>query len=212
MNEWMNEWMNEIKQPLMIPEKSALSQLRVVHGCDAGGPRMNEWMNEWINKRTNERNKTTPDIPSKKPVFIQLSSWWMCCWRALSIMSLQINLLSLQSQHYPVTHLNALKWYPMIKHLQVVKLCQHRSAETRYDGLVQERRNSIANALELRLSCTNPSIWSLMNDEGTEWMITIHSHGVNIIQEFNSSPLDKTASTFADDIFRCIFVNEKFYI
>ena len=25
------------------------------------------------------------------------------------------------------------------------------------DGLVQERRNSIANALELRLPCTNPS-------------------------------------------------------
>ena len=25
------------------------------------------------------------------------------------------------------------------------------------DGLVQERHNSIANALELRLSCTNPS-------------------------------------------------------
>ena len=27
------------------------------------------------------------------------------------------------------------------------------------DGLVQERRNSIANALELRLSRINPSIW-----------------------------------------------------
>ena len=31
-----------------------------------------------------------------------------------------------------------------------------------YDGLVQERRNSIAisivNALELRISCTNPSL------------------------------------------------------
>ena len=27
------------------------------------------------------------------------------------------------------------------------------------DGLVQERCNSIANALELRLSCTNPSIF-----------------------------------------------------
>ena len=27
-----------------------------------------------------------------------------------------------------------------------------------FDGLVQERRNSIANALELRLSCTNPLI------------------------------------------------------
>ena len=29
------------------------------------------------------------------------------------------------------------------------------------DGLVQERRNSIADAMELRLSCTNPSIWVL---------------------------------------------------
>ena len=29
------------------------------------------------------------------------------------------------------------------------------------DGLMQERRNSIANALELRLSCTNPSIFTL---------------------------------------------------
>ena len=26
------------------------------------------------------------------------------------------------------------------------------------NGLVQERRNSIANALELRLSCTEPSM------------------------------------------------------
>ena len=32
------------------------------------------------------------------------------------------------------------------------------------DGLVQERRNSIANALELRLSCPNPSIWNLAYD------------------------------------------------
>ena len=29
-----------------------------------------------------------------------------------------------------------------------------------FDALVKERRNSIANALELRLSCTNPSICS----------------------------------------------------
>ena len=34
------------------------------------------------------------------------------------------------------------------------------------DGLVQERRASTANALELRLSCTNPSIcyWSILVD------------------------------------------------
>ena len=31
------------------------------------------------------------------------------------------------------------------------------------NGLVQERRNSIANALELHLSCTNPSIQSVFN-------------------------------------------------
>ena len=29
------------------------------------------------------------------------------------------------------------------------------------DGLVQERRNSIADAMELRLSCINPSVWYL---------------------------------------------------
>ena len=29
------------------------------------------------------------------------------------------------------------------------------------DGLMQERRNCIVNALELRLSCTNPSMWKL---------------------------------------------------
>ena len=29
------------------------------------------------------------------------------------------------------------------------------------DGFVQERRKSIANALELRISCTKPSIWNL---------------------------------------------------
>ena len=30
------------------------------------------------------------------------------------------------------------------------------------NGLVQERRNSIASALELRLSCTNPSVDGLV--------------------------------------------------
>ena len=34
------------------------------------------------------------------------------------------------------------------------------TSQPNMDGLVQERRNSIANTLELRLSCTNPSIWS----------------------------------------------------
>ena len=39
------------------------------------------------------------------------------------------------------------------------KLLQKNSnifIQEKIDGLAQERRNSIANALELRLSCTNP--------------------------------------------------------
>ena len=40
--------------------------------------------------------------------------------------------------------------------------CDSSWNNTRYDidGLVQERRNSSALAMELRLSCTDPSIWS----------------------------------------------------
>ena len=38
---------------------------------------------------------------------------------------------------------------------------QDGEMKTYMDGLVQERCNSIVNALELRLSCTNPLIWTL---------------------------------------------------
>ena len=38
-------------------------------------------------------------------------------------------------------------------------ICSHRN-DYNFDGLVQERHNSSALAMELRLSCTNPSIWS----------------------------------------------------
>ena len=34
------------------------------------------------------------------------------------------------------------------------------------DGLVQERRNSIVDALELRLSCTNPSTYGVTKPAG----------------------------------------------
>ena len=42
-----------------------------------------------------------------------------------------------------------------------IPIIKIRQSHDRFDGLMQERRNSIANALELRLSCTNPSILSL---------------------------------------------------
>ena len=44
------------------------------------------------------------------------------------------------------------------------------------DGLVQERRNSIANALELRLSVTNPSIFEYLD---LKWVATIGWRDIN---------------------------------
>ena len=44
------------------------------------------------------------------------------------------------------------------------------------DGLVQERRNSIANALELRLSCTNPSIYRRHQDSNVNLPQGRHFH------------------------------------
>ena len=42
-----------------------------------------------------------------------------------------------------------------------LKILMH--AMSHIDGLVQERCNSIANAMELRLSCTNPSIYASLS-------------------------------------------------
>ena len=39
------------------------------------------------------------------------------------------------------------------------QVMQGAEASVDIDGLVQERRNSSALAMEFRLSCTNPSIW-----------------------------------------------------
>ena len=52
------------------------------------------------------------------------------------------------------------------------------------NGLMQERRNSIANALELRLSCTNPSI-------SPSWP----SYGVSIEYFVENYQCDKTMTT-----------------
>ena len=51
-----------------------------------------------------------------------------------------------------------------------------------FDGLEHERRNSIANALELRLSCTNPSIYTssyhmMTSSNGDIFRVTGHLCG-----------------------------------
>ena len=45
---------------------------------------------------------------------------------------------------------------------------EHDPLEQRIDRLVQVRRNSVANALELRLSCTNLSIYETL-DHKLHW-------------------------------------------
>ena len=51
-----------------------------------------------------------------------------------------------------------LKWpYFILKPYNILYM---GTSSPHIDGLVQERCNSIGNALELRLSCTNQSIWS----------------------------------------------------
>ena len=51
-----------------------------------------------------------------------------------------------------------------------------------FDGVVQERHNSIANALALHLSCTNPSIWLHHNTKCSNGLentrLTIRQPGV----------------------------------
>ena len=54
-------------------------------------------------------------------------------------------------------HRNAGHTY--LDHPDVMKRAHTSLWDHDIDGLVHERRNYIANALELRLSCTNPSIW-----------------------------------------------------
>ena len=52
------------------------------------------------------------------------------------------------------------------------ELAGARTPADEIDGLVQERRNSIALAMELRLSCTNPSkCWSIPVDYKDQWWL-----------------------------------------
>ena len=66
-------------------------------------------------------------------------------------------------------------WYK--KNMLSNQINQQRKNNTPYRhfiaqivGLVQERRNSIANALELQLYCTNPSRWCGGGDDDWWWL------------------------------------------
>ena len=63
------------------------------------------------------------------------------------------------------------------------------------DGLVQERRNSSALAMELRLSCTNPSL-----STNTSSLV------------INTWEFEQNGQHFADVNFKCVFLNDNQYI
>ena len=78
------------------------------------------------------------------------------------------------------------------------------------DGLVQERCNSIANALELCLSCTKSSIWRL----GTfrfHLQVLFYKWVTVTLLDLSHWGKDRTVANFPD-ILKCIFLNENIWI
>ena len=97
------------------------------------------------------------------------------------------------------------------KPMHVHHLCNHRAS---FQGLVQDCSISNANALEILQSCAKPLIcYNLCSGHqlapGRWWVSTLRPQQNDI---FNSSSPGQNGCHFADDIFRYIFVNEKFCI
>ena len=110
----------------------------------------------------------------------------LCCRYTLTDFPISIRLTSLalwQSNHCPsagkATLMNMDKYFMWIHYerLHNHSIAKHNKTvciflgiyckcHSYFDVLVQERHNSIANALELRLSCTHPSILYI-NDESS---------------------------------------------
>ena len=86
------------------------------------------------------------------------------------------NLLRKRDLHRAETYPQIVRRWVFIKHL---------------DGLVQERCNSIAKALELHLSCTNPLIYCLpLNTWSSKWEISLFK-SANILQPNNNFLTEK---------------------
>ena len=57
-----------------------------------------------------------------------------------------------------------------------------------------------------------PHVWpDMANKVHVKWRVTMECENVSQPGEVISSPPEQNGRHFADDIFRCIFVNEKFY-
>ena len=70
--------------------------------------------------------------------------------------SLLSNWIALNRCKHGFTEIIPNEWHRMVQ-VCLPNFSQGRHHYLQIDGLMQERRNCIAHALELRLSCTNPS-------------------------------------------------------
>ena len=89
-------------------------------------------------------------------------------------------------------------WHPLFHHyskavgflwcrekghaLMVPNCMTYQTLKFHVDGFVQERHNSIANALEIHLFCTNPSMWNLqLESSSVRYFLTISMFNLYIL-------------------------------
>ena len=70
------------------------------------------------------------------------------------------------------------------KVVNIPELSQHQANAGNIDGLVQERRNSSALAMELPLSCTDPSIYLAV----AVWSSLTQTNHIYILQKARTGP------------------------
>ena len=90
--------------------------------------------------------------------YVSIGSYQWLSSRLVSPLYKQWRYRSLAYSHWYVT-MCYVTWRPLPTLCYIIFVI---STATHFDGLMQERRNSIANALELHLSCTKPSIWGVI--------------------------------------------------
>ena len=113
--------------------------------------------------------------------------------------------------------------------LSTIRFCQDFHFRVYIDGSMQERHNSTALTMELRLSCTNPSMWDwhLMGCYNTmaetchdnKGQIETPPNGhrrtdltLYVLKCVNTLRARWNCRHFTDNIFKCILLNENIWI
>ena len=117
-------------------------------------------------------------------VIMMLADACMGCHNAMCILnwiSILITYLEISMAILRITFSSTKMFWHHKLPLQIVGnnvwFCSQQCPCFYFSGLVQERRNSIANALELCLSCTNPLMWScILRHLQAQWCTVWTNH------------------------------------